>query len=384
MGIVIVCDSDPGFISRVSPLLVSDGLTAIEAKGASEARMLAIEHDAHALVFGPSVPADEILAYSEQLAPRDPAISIIAVVASADTHFMRRAMRAGLRDVLCAEDQTWSEVAAAVADAVTAAAERRVGSAEPRSTDVAPRKVGRVISVMGTKGGVGKSVIAINLAATLAGQGVGVVLVDLDLQSSDDGIMLKLEPRMTIRDAVSVADRLDAAMLEGFLTPHESGARVLLAPASPEETDIVTASRVASIIGLLRELADVVIIDTPSAWDETTLAAVDASDQIIAVTGMDVPSVKNTALMLTRLEQLGRGNGTVRLVLNRADSRVLLEERDVAKALGREVTARVPSDRAVPRSVNKGVPVVSDAPRSGVTRAVIDLAGKVTTNGVKR
>jgi pilus assembly protein CpaE len=128
-------------------------------------------------------------------------------------------------------------------------------------------------------------------------------------------------------------------------------------------------------------MADVVVVDTPSAWDETTLAAVDASDSILAITGMDVPSVKNTAVMLSRLKQLGRLNGAVQVVLNRADSKVLIDEKEVEKALGHGVSVRVPSDRAVPRSVNKGVPIVIEAPRSAVAKALIGLSVGLSKNG---
>jgi len=109
---------------------------------------------------------------------------------------------------------------------------------------------------------------------------------------------------------------------------------------------------------------------------------VDASSSILAITGMDVPSIKNTAVMLGRLKQLGRLNGQVQVVLNRADSKVLVDEKDVEKALGRGVTTRVPSDRAVPRSVNMGVPIVIEAPRSAVAKALVGLSRSLSANGV--
>jgi len=283
-----------------------------------------------------------------------------------------------VHDMLCAGDQTWAEVVQAIADAAHDAASRILEAAEV----AAPESRGRVVSVMGTKGGVGKSVVATNVAAGLSEQGVKVVLVDLDLHSGDTGIMLALEPVHTIRDAAIASDRLDAPMLSALLTDHKSGARVLLAPARPEDSDVVTAARVAKVLEILRDMADIVVIDTPSAWDETTLAAVDASDRILAITGMDVPSIKNTAVMLSRLKQLGRLNGTVSVVLNRADSKVLIDEKDVEKALGYKVSNRVPSDRAVPRSVNMGTPIVMEAPRSAVAKALVGLTRTISANGV--
>lgn len=380
MNTVVIVGQEPEFAERLCALLPSSQLTVVRAATLAEGVSTARSHGISVLVTDPSVHVEEVLVVARSLQQGEDGIAVVAVVPTADTDLMRRALRAGLHDLLSAGEQTWTEVASAIVDAAVEV-ESRHGLSEGGSQNAASHR-GRVISVMGTKGGVGKSVIATNLVASLAEKGRDVVLVDLDLASGDVGIMLTLEPTLTIRDAVAAADRLDADMLAGYLVRHKSGARVLLAPARPEEADIVTAARVARVLDLLRDTAEFVVVDTPSAWDETTLAAADASDRILAVTGMDVPSVKNTALMMSRLAQLGRSNGQVGVILNRADSKVLIEEKDVEKALGHGISSRIPSDRAVPRSVNKGVPIVLESPRLAVSKAVIELAAGLITNGV--
>ncbi len=380
MNTIVVVDQSTEFASKIDSLLAGNDVRIEHALSVGQADELASRDAATVIVVGPSVPLEDASFLAGWATRSDRAVAAVAVLPSVDTEIMRRAMRAGFQDVLSATAQTWAEVASAVLEAHRSVLVRRSGANDP-SCNV---KRGRVVAVMGTKGGVGKSVIATNLAAALASEGQSVVLVDLDLASGDDGIMMKLEPARTIRDAVAASDRLDVELLEGFLTPHSSGVRVLLAPARPEDAETVTASRVARILELLRETADLIVVDTPSAWDEATLAAADASDSILAVTGMELTSIKDTSVMLSRLAQLGRGNGTVKVVLNRADSKVLIEEKDVERALGRSIVSRVPSDRLVPRSVNKGTPLVMDAPRSGVAKAVIDLARSITKNGVNR
>lgn len=373
---VIIVGSDPEFGAKLAPLLTERGYEVVCADPTCDPTELAVQRQAVVVVLGPSVPVETMLATAQRFSDMESRPEVVAVGAAVDTELMRRAMRAGVHDMLCVGEQTWADITAAVDDAAKEVLGRRVEAAEPAEAG------GRIIAVMGTKGGVGKSVVATNLAACMAAAGRNVVLVDLDLHSGDTGIMLSLEPVHTIRDAAIASDRLDESMLGGLLTAHGCGARVLLAPARPEDCDVISATRVAKILALLAGMADEVVVDTPSAWDETTLAAVDASDRILAITGMDVPSIKNTAVMLSRLKQLGRLNGNLQVVLNRADSKVLIEEKEVEKALGHSVSVRVPSDRAVPRSVNKGVPIVIEAPRSAVAKALAGLSAGLSTNGV--
>ena len=217
--------------------------------------------------------------------------------------------------------------------------------------------------------------LASNLAAYIASNlDKSVVLLDFDLEFGDDAVMLGLEPTRTIFDAVQAYERLDAQLLEDFMQTHSSGARVLLAPTSPEQAESITAARASAVIELSRELADIVIVDTAGRLDETVLTAIDRSDQILAIATMDLPSIKNTKISLQKLRQLGYQNGLVNIVLNRSDSKVFLELSDVERAVGSKVMVRVPSDRSVPRSVNRGVPVVVDQPKSAVAKSIGELA----------
>jgi len=377
-SVVVILSTEAEFSSKLESLLSPDRFVVVATDSADRAAEEAAARRATVVIIGPSIPRGDMLEAAEVMLSADTPPAVVAVAIEVDTELMRKAMRAGIHDMLCAGEQTWVEVVAAIEDADADVASHN----KEADVEAKPESLGAVIAVMGTKGGVGKSVVATNIAACLAEMHKRVVLVDLDLHSGDTGIMLSLEPIHTIRDAAIASDRLDAPMLSGLLTEHKSGARVLLAPARPEDSDVVTATRVGGVLRLLRHMADYVVVDTPSAWDETTLAAVDASDSILAITGMDVPSVKNTAVMLSRLKQLGRLDGNVRVVLNRADSKVLIDEKDVEKALGYAVSSRVPSDRAVPRSVNMGVPIVMEAPRSSVAKALVGLSRSVSANGV--
>ncbi|MDO8881290.1 MAG: P-loop NTPase [Coriobacteriia bacterium] len=378
MRSILIVDADAGFCERARVAVERAGDVRVESVPTiDDALALKGAADRALLFVGPGIRTADALAAAGTISRAHPDMAVVMVVPEESTDLLRQAMRAGVHDVIPA-DRPWEEVATAIGAAVSSTGDRPqpIGAAASEAA-----KRGRTVTVFSTKGGVGKSVVACNVAAALAGMGADVILVDLDLQFGDTGIMLDLKPERTIFDAVQCYERLDAEMLRGFLIPHSSGLRVLLAPVHPEDADAVTASRVASILGMLRELAEIVVVDTSASFDDVVLAAIDVSDEVYAVATMDVASIKNTRVSLQKLAQLGYDAGRTKVVLNRADSKVWLDLGEVEQSIDAETIARIPSDRLVPRSVNRGVPVVIDAPRSAVARSLLGLAKRIKTEG---
>jgi pilus assembly protein CpaE len=239
-----------------------------------------------------------------------------------------------------------------------------------------PSDMGSVITVFSTKGGAGKSVIASNLAIVLARKADGpVVLVDADLQFGDVAVMLKMTPQHTIVDAVSNIHRLDAQLLQSLLMRHDqSGLLVLAAPVEPAFADQVGASDMVKIVKLLQTFCKHVVIDTPAHFNDVVLALLEESDDILLISGMDIPNIKNVKLGLQTLRLLNIPVSKLKLVLNRANSKVKLDVGEVERTLQIKADCLVPSDIIVPQSVNKGVPAVLDAPRSGVSKSMEQLA----------
>lgn len=380
MGHVIVAGhTDPVGAAIVGDLARREGLTVEGFPTAASALEGFGSPDPSVLIITPAVPAADAIALAAALQRKEVDTATLLVVNDLDTQVLRAALKVGVRDVLTLSDGIDS-ISAAVVAADEAVARRRATSPVAGAAAPAP-KLGTVVTVFSTKGGVGKSVLATNIAVALASEfGKRTILLDLDLESGDVSVMLQLPPERTIYDAAQVFDRLDPEMLSGFLIQHGSGLSVLLAPVRPEDAETVTTVRVARIITMLKTLADFVVIDTPASLSEVVLTALEQSDLVLAVATLDVPSVKNTKVSLQKLHQLGLDGSSVRLVLNRADSKVWLEPHEIEKTLADRIVARIPSDRVVPRSVNKGVPVVVDAPRSAVARSILALAREVATS----
>ncbi|MDH4139160.1 MAG: AAA family ATPase [Coriobacteriia bacterium] len=375
MAIIVISDPDRDFLQRLEKVLTSDAqdVEVIHAATPAEAADVAIERDACAVVYGPATSQPAAYSAAERVsAAAGMRTANLLISRTVDAELLRSAMRSGFRDAIGIEGATYGDLAAAVTDACQAALNYRSATGDDETASA------KVVTVFSTKGGVGKSVLASNLAAYIASKlDKRVVLLDLDLEFGDDAVMLGLQPTRTIYDAVQAYERLDAELLDGFMQKHQSGAKVLLAPTQPEHAESITTARVSGIIDLAKELGDIVLIDTPGRLDEMVLTAIDRSDEVLAVATMDLPSIKNTKVSLQKLRQLGYRNGLVKLVLNRADSKVFLEPAEVERAIGGEVLVRIPSDRLVPRSVNRGVPVSLDQPKSDVAKSLAELAKHV-------
>lgn len=370
MPTVLVCDTQATYAQAIARLLAD--VTEVEVvylPGLAEAGRHIREGKAELLVIGPTVAEDDALVSVTSIRDAGRASGIVWLPVEVSQQLLRSALRVGVDDVI-SSSTPGAEIKSALLEAL-GKAERRGGSQKDAATQ-AP--TGEVITVLSMKGGVGKTVVATNIAVALASLDKSVVLVDLDLQFGDVGIMLGLEPTQTIVGAVQSGERLDAAMLQGFLLEHASGVQVLLAPLSPEDAEIVTASRIDRIIGLLITMFDFVVIDTPPMLDEAVLTALDRSSRIMMITMMDVASVKNSRVSLQKLRQLGYNGSLIDIMLNRADSKVYLKADEVEQAIGMPIKYRLPSDLQIPRSVNKGMPVVLDAPRSQPAKVLLDTA----------
>lgn len=252
---------------------------------------------------------------------------------------------------------------------------RRLGGAGQ-----APRK-SRIVTVFSPKGGTGKSVIATNLALGLAKhEGKRTLLLDLDLQFGDAAIMLGLEPEKTIYDLVVAPGELDSEKLSGYVTGHASGLEVLPAPLRPEDAELVTEAKIAALLEVARGSYDAIVVDTSSFFHGPMLATLDQTDQLLLVCSLDVPTIKNVRLSLQTLELLSFPPKKVRVVLNRANTKVGMKRSEVESALDQKVRFEIPSERGVPLSVNRGEPLVVADAGADFSRAIRDAAKALTSH----
>src|SRR5262249_44248100 len=256
---------------------------------------------------------------------------------------------------------------------------RKAGHVGKRLTGPQQRH-GRLVTVFSPKGGTGKTVTATNLGVSLAKHwGKRALLLDLDLQFGDAAIMLGIEPDKTIYDLVTAPGELDSEKLAGYTTRHACGLDVLPAPLRPEDAELVTETKLARPLEVARESYDVIIVDTSPFFHGPMLATLDRTDELLLLTSLDVPTIKNVRLSLQTLELLSFPSDRVKVVLNRANSKVGMQKKEVEAALEMLVSYEVPSDRAVPLAVNRGNPAVLADGKTEFSRAVRELAKTLVT-----
>lgn len=376
MSLVIVTAADAAFEQRVRSVFSrsnGDGVQRWDRALADAADVKALADRAPAaVILGPEIGKDAAFNLAAHFDRYYPAISVLVVaVPGPDT--WQRALTTGARAVI-SPDASDDELRTHL-DRAVEVARSRVETVV--STAAEPARA-RVITVISPKGGSGKTIVSTNLAVGLAARAPGdVVLLDLDLQFGDIAYALGVTPQHTISDAISVLDDLDATTLKVFLTRHRSGLYALCAPDEPAAGEVIPAAAVTTVIGLIASQFGYVVIDTAGGLNEHTLAALDMSTDVILLSDMDVPSVRNLRKALDALDTLGMRSPTRHFVLNRADSRVGLTKSGIAAAAGAAIDLELPSSRDVPMSLNEGRPLVSDNPRSPTARRLAELVERI-------
>ena len=373
---IVVVEADPSVRSRLA-MQLGERAIALETLDGVEERFTS----PFLLVLGPSCSLVPGVTGAEGMLARRADVGAILIAEDLSTEVFQRAMRSGVRDVLGAPVDTGqlNEAVRRVGQSlVNLSPVGSVGTIAPSTPVDEPSVEGRVITVFSTKGGAGKSVLATNLGVILAQRAEGpVALVDADLQFGDIAVMLKLAPQHTIVDAVGSFDRLDVGFLESLLATHQpSGLKVLPAPLEPAFADQIGAEQMNSIIRLLRTFCSYVVVDTPAYFNDVVLGLIEESDDVLLVAGMDIPNIKNVKIGLQTLRLLNTPMNKIHLILNRANSKVKLEVSEVERTLQVKADALIPSDIVVPQSVNKGTPVVIDAPRSAIAKSLEQLADR--------
>jgi pilus assembly protein CpaE len=293
-----------------------------------------------------------------------------AVIALHEGHangFMANAFRAGADDLIIlpiAPDQLAFELQKVMAR------RRAPGAGTTRSP---------IITVLGPKGGTGKTMTSCNLAVALADTGAQPVVLDIDLQFGDVGLALGLKPEHTIYDLVTAGGTLDGDKVEGFTVKHPSGAAAMLAPTRPDQAAVVTVPFLTQLLEVLRLRFDFVIVDTPPAFTPEVIAAIDASSSLCLVGMLDALSLKDTKIGFETLQQMGHAPDEITLVLNRADSSVGISMNDVFTLIKKSPDVLIPSDRAIPRALTNGQTIYESDPTSGPGRAFAQLAAMYTT-----
>jgi pilus assembly protein CpaE len=239
---------------------------------------------------------------------------------------------------------------------------------------------GKLIVVGGAKGGVGKTILSVNLAVALAKRSMKVCIIDGDFQFGDVNLALDIQETYSIKDAIEAIGTLDEVSMPSFLTEHISGVDLLAAPDRPEYADMITEESLQKITTLLLASYDFVIVDTGVGLNESSLPFLDKADRLLLVTNLEMATIKNTKRIKETLDMLGFGE-KVEFIINRSTMESVLKAEDVSEILRTDNPYMIPNDfKLVSRSFNMGMPIVQGRSVNAVTKAIFNMAEQIASD----
>lgn len=216
---------------------------------------------------------------------------------------------------------------------------------------------GRAIAVLGGKGGVGCTTVAVNLATALhRATGEPTLFVDLHMAHGDASVFLGVEPRFSVLDALENIHRLDQTYMKGLVTPTKAGIDLLAAANRPQHGPI-DALRVRALIEFVTTTYPWVVLDC-ARTDGTLMEALDATSTVVVVANQELATLRSASRLAATTRQRC-GAQKVKLAINRYDTESDIGRKDVERVLGGAIAFTFPSDyRASVAALNKGEPLI--------------------------
>ena len=234
----------------------------------------------------------------------------------------------------------------------------------------------RNIAVFSLRGGVGVSSMATNLAAGLNQiWNLPVALVDLALTIGQSALMLNVPLKNTWADLKKVAEEdLDIDMLRQIMIQHPTGISVLASPSRPEQSEFLTATKVAKTFQALHSHFHYIVMDLPHDFRDTTLAGLDAADLVVVMLAPELASVRAAACALETFETLGYAKEKTVLALNWTFERRGLARKDIETALKKSIDLVVPfAPETFVTAINFGTPPIIESPNTPIGALLEDF-----------
>jgi pilus assembly protein CpaE len=293
---------------------------------------------------------------------------LFLISGTADPKILMQAMRAGVKEFFT-QPLDASEIRAAL---------ERLKERHTKGAVRKGLKNGSIISVFGSKGGVGTTTVAVNLAVSLV-QGQDkkqVALLDMNTLFGEIPLFLEMAPKFHWGEITKNIERLDGQFLMNTLTPHKTGVQVLPSPAYLNGHVRPTPETMGRLLGLMKQMFDYIIIDAGQSTDDTSIKVLEVSDMLMLITILSLPCLANTNKLLRSLTDLGYvPKEKIKVVLNRYIKRGEISLSDAEAGIGRELFWVVPNDYDTSMSaINSGKPLINVAPGAAITKSFIELA----------
>ncbi len=343
-----------------------------EASDGEDCLKKAKELSPHIILMDINMPGLDGLKVTEMLAKERPEIQVVIMSIQSEQEYFRRAMKAGAKDFLTKPFSS-SDLVETIQNVFARWIKDRL------ATQAENEPQAQVLTLFSTKGGVGKTTLAVNLAVSLALAGKRTLLMDCSLQFGDVAITMNLNSSKNIYYCVDkAAEEIAPSDVERAVSKHPSGLDLLLAPSEPAFAEAVKAAHVKQILEHLSPLYQYIIIDTAPHIGEVELAILDRTDLVFLVATLEISSLKNTKLCLKTLSDINFFTEKIKLIINKDIPNVGIGSKDIEAGLAIPVFASVPMDAETAQlSLNQGEPFVIKFPQSVLARSLVRIGRKI-------
>ena len=237
----------------------------------------------------------------------------------------------------------------------------------------------KLILVMGSKGGVGATTVAVNLGVQLSVYAKKrAVLLDFARPLGNAHLLLDLHPQFGVRDAMDNLDRLDSHFLEGLLISHNTNLRILAGTTQPEQWQAIRVEALERIVNVAQAISDVVIVDMGSQFGTEWASMLKTARMILIIAEANVPSLWTLQRRLAALKGFGIDPERARTIMNRwhqEDESIL---KGIQKDFSQPVFARIPNDfRKASACINLGTPLLENARNNGLSARYRQIAAQI-------
>jgi pilus assembly protein CpaE len=322
---------------------------------------------------------DACFAFAAHLRKLRPSVCLVASspVQQPSSELLMQAMRSGMQEFLSQPID-----GAALQQILERFIKERGPSAEPEALE-------KLTVVMGSKGGVGATTVAVNLGVQLASlANKRVVLLDFARPLGHVALLLDLQPRFSIRDAVENLERLDSHFFSGLLARHKSGMEILAGTSDPDEWFHIPVPVLPRVVNVAQNSCDYLLMDLGSMYSSEWSSVLHLARTMIVVAQADVPALWTLERHMAAMKGFGVDPERLNIVINRWHKNDDEALKTFEKKVKRPIFARIPNDfRQVSEAINLGTPLSRNHHDPLIARfrqMASQLGGFAPPAGVKR
>ncbi|WP_069998350.1 response regulator [Cellulosilyticum sp. I15G10I2] len=298
-----------------------------------------------------NMPVLNGLEATERITNEHPSVIVIIMSVQAENEYLKRAMFHGAKEYII-KPFNYKSLTETIKLTYEKYKNRPIKLIEHEN------RAGKVITFFSSKGGVGKSFLALNTAIILSkNEKKKILLVDMDLQFGDISILTNRHNQRTILDIVDDVQVDTYERIKPYLYKYSENIDMLFAPGKLEEAEYITKDSIQKVMRLFKKEYDVIIVDTGVNFNDHNLYLLDYADKIFFVSTMESAALKNTKLGMRIMKSLGYDKNKVKLIINRYTTHYGINRKDVEEVFKDGIFALIPEEeKTVNLSVNKGEP----------------------------